>query len=317
MSMASGAKTTIMIGFQSAFGVVATEGFILPVNSISLKPERAKGKGATIRGNINPAEPFDEELNISGQVVVPLDSECLFFWLKALLGDPTTTGAGPYTHVYKLGNDRPFFTLEEHFGDLGSANKYYRFTSVRTTSFSFGVGEKGERVVTIGLAAADYSWELASFDASPTIVSIRRLNNRNFSDFKQGGASLASALKWDLSVDFDVDVDSDRPLILQGKLGGMVDGVASVTGNATFQFKDTSHLELAEASTETSVENIMEKSASARLEALCPEVQYHLTGPEVSGPKGQQLPMTYEAYYEDAAEATALQITLTNTYANA
>jgi|GEM_PF-3138255 len=317
MAMASGAKTTIKLGFQSGFGVVATEGFVLPVNSISLKPERAKGKGATIRGNINPSEPFDEEWNAPGQVVVPLDSECMFFWFKALLGAPATTGTGPYTHVYTLGSDRLFCTLEMYFGDLGGTKKYSRFTDVRTTSFSFGVGEKGERVVTIGLAAADHSYELASFDASPTTVSMVRLNNRNFSDFKQGGVTLASALKWDLSGDFDVDVDSDRPLNRHGKLGGMVDGGASLNGNATFQFKDITQLELAEASTETSVECILEKNASARLEVLCPEIQYHLTGPEVSGPKGIQLPMQYEAYYEDATEGTALQISLTNTYENA
>lgn len=317
MSMASGAKTTIMVGFQADFEIMATAGFVLPVNSFSLKPERSKGKGATIRNNINPDEPFDEEINISGQVVVPLDSEAMFFWFKALLGVPSTTGSGPYSHVFKLGNDRPFLTIENKFGDLGGSKPINRFESVRTTSFSFGTGEKGERTVTIGLAAAAQSWETTSFDASPTVINMKRLNNRDFVHFNQGGSQLAIALKWDVAVDFDVDTDTDRPLHLKGSLGGMADGVASVNWNATFQFKDCTQLDLADAATEVSLEAIMEKGVGARLKVLSPAAQYHVTGPELSGPKGTQLPMQATAYYTDATEGTALQITLTNTYANA
>ncbi len=318
MSMASGAKSRITLGFQSAFGVAATEGFILPVNSFTLKPDRPKGASATLRDTINPGAPFDEDETITGQVVVPLDSEACFFWLQALLGAPVTTGAGsPYTHLYKLGADRPYLTLESFFSNLEGAKKHHRFTSVRTTSFSFGVGEKGERTLTIGLAAAAHSWETAPFDAAPTAVTLSRLNSRGYYTFTQGGSPLATALKWDLAVEFNVDTDSDRPINLHGALGGMEDGVSAITGNATFQFKDTTQLELADASTETSVELAIVKNENAALTAVCPEVQYGVTGPEISGPQGIQLPMTFTAYAEDAAEATALQITLVNTYANA
>ena len=37
---------------------------------------------------------------VAGSVVVPVDLINIGYWLQMLLGDPTTTGADPYTHVY-------------------------------------------------------------------------------------------------------------------------------------------------------------------------------------------------------------------------
>ena len=42
-------------------------------------------------------------MTADGDVVVPIDAEAFGFWLKAAFGEPTTSGAGPWTHEFRSG----------------------------------------------------------------------------------------------------------------------------------------------------------------------------------------------------------------------
>ena len=105
--IAVGAKTKILMDVETSYGVAPSvpAGVLLPVNSFSLKPSRAKNTPATLTGRYDPAEPFDGNLEVSGGVVVPVDARAFGHWIKAMFGAAATTGSGeasdtaPFTHV--------------------------------------------------------------------------------------------------------------------------------------------------------------------------------------------------------------------------
>ena len=55
----------------------------------------------------DPQAPIRDAVNVDGDVVIPMDAENLGFWLKAIFGQPVTTGTTPRTHTFQSGG----FTL--------------------------------------------------------------------------------------------------------------------------------------------------------------------------------------------------------------
>ena len=99
--IAVGARTKVLMDVETSYGVAPTTpgGVLLPINSFSLKPSRAKNTPGTLTGRYDPAEPFDGNLEVSGGVVVPVDARAFGHWLRAMFGAPAPTGTGPVLSV--------------------------------------------------------------------------------------------------------------------------------------------------------------------------------------------------------------------------
>jgi hypothetical protein len=310
MAQQSGAFSRLLLGFETTFKTAATAGFVMPINSSSVKGSRNQNTAATIRGNLNPVEPFDGNTSVSGQVVVPVDSIAFWYWLKALFGDPTTTGTSPYVHVFKAGNERPSLTLEHQFPDLDTA-KYFQYTGCKVNGMSLNVGGDGELTASFDIIGAKETIAAASFDASPTAVGFSRLKN-NQAAIQEGGSSATNVTQVDTSI--NINCDSTQYVIGGGgELGSIPDGVMAVSGNFNALFENTISLEKAVNSTESSLQTTIADGPSSILDILMPELKYSLNSPGIDGPQGIAISLPYSAYYEDATEETSVQITLTNT----
>ena len=68
---------------------------------------------------------------------------------------------------------------------------------------------------------------------------------------------------------------------------------------------------MAEASTETSAEVVISTDDFA-LSILMPEIKFARTSPGIDGPGGIKQSLSYNAYYQDDANASAVVVTLTN-----
>lgn len=314
--MSTGAASKIVIGFQADIETVATAGFVMPINTSSLKPSRPKNKPATIRGNRNPAMPFDGNLSISGDITVPVDSVAFWYWLRAAMGDPTTAGADPYTHTYALGNARPYLTIEDQVIDLSSA-RYIRYTGCKIGSMKISMGGSGELLATFSVVGRSRSIETASFDGSATDVPMARLQNRHLT-VTENSVDYDDCPSFELNVDFDLDTGDDQYCIGGGGLiGDIPDGVYGVSGSMKTLFKNVDLLSKAMAGAETSVVATLANGSDSGIAFTLPEIQFEEAGSGIDGPKGRLLTLPYQAYYEDASEATALQVVLTNGEAHA
>lgn len=101
---AKGFKSRLIMEFESTFGVspVSPVGIRLPFNRFDVKGTQAQNEPGTITGNRNPVEPFLGNIDVNGQLVVPIDKNGIGYWLTALFGEPTTVSddivAGALTH---------------------------------------------------------------------------------------------------------------------------------------------------------------------------------------------------------------------------
>lgn len=105
MAQQKGANVKLVVGFQADIETVATAGFRLPVNTIGLRPAQALSQAQTLTGSRQPSQPFRGNKDVSGQIVIPVDSRAMFYWLRGIFGTPATAGktaaawssASPYT----------------------------------------------------------------------------------------------------------------------------------------------------------------------------------------------------------------------------
>jgi hypothetical protein len=98
MSRAYGWNARLIIGFETVYGMPPASGAFHLVPFVSSELDSAQG---LIESNVlglgrDPTQPYQDVINVDGDIVIPVDLRNIGHWLKAVFGAPTTTGAGPY-----------------------------------------------------------------------------------------------------------------------------------------------------------------------------------------------------------------------------
>ena len=247
---------------------------------------------------------------MAGTIVVPVDSIQFWYLLKAAFGDPATTGTGPYSHKFKAGIvERPYITFEQQFTDLASP-RYFQYTGCKINGLSFSAGDDGELVANFEVVGSNRNIATTSFDTSPTVLGFARLKNNQLS-LKEGGSSVFNTKLVDLNINWNCDT-SQYVIGGGGILGSIPDGVMSVSGNLNALFEDTTLLEKAVNSTESSIEITFEAASTSKLVFNLPELKYTPDDPGIEGPQGIAVSLPFSAYYDNNSDATSVVATLTN-----
>ena len=287
--IAVGARTKVLMDVETSYGVAPTTpgGVLLPINSFSLKPSRAKNTPATLTGRYDPAEPFDGNLEVSGGVVVPVDARAFGHWLKAMFGAPATAGTGepaaaPFTHVWKSNKDMPSLVMQATYGDI-----YGQFVGCKVSSLAMQAGGDGELTATV-----------------------KRFNNFQGS-LLSGGAEIGVVTDCSLNIDFGLD-SSIRKLGDKGRVYDLPQGVMAVTGSLTVFITDKTLLMNAKNSEELSLDLSFAIDEGNKLTFSVPEVQLSYDGPTVDGPTGIKMDQSFSAYFNDNADNASVVVTLVN-----
>jgi hypothetical protein len=298
------------MGFEAVYKTAPVDGFGMKINTSSLSSKRTKNTPATLSGTRNPAEPFDGNLEVGGNLVIPVDSLAFWYWLKAIFGAPATSGAAtPWTHEFKIGTAMPSLGIEFQYTDLATA-KYDLFSGCKASTFGMEVGGDGELVANLGIIGALEAMNSASFDGTPANPGFNRLANFQAA-LTEGGAALANATSFSFNI--DLGLDPQRVIGGQGTLGEIPEAIVKVTGNLKTLFQDVSLLTKALNSTETGLKLTVTRTASAILEMEIQELQYEQKSPEVSGPGGILVDLNFSGYFTDGSAASAIVARLTNT----
>jgi len=314
--VARGYKTQCLMDFESVFGVLPDAGdragVILPINSFGLNVSRNKNSAETLTGRRDPVEPFDGNTEVAGDVVVPVDVAAFGYWLKLLLGAPTTTGSTTYTHVYKVSDTTPSGIVQCTYGT--ATESYGLFTGVKCSSMSMTVGGDEELTATFSLAGRDAAYSTTDYDSSASLVTLKRLNNFQAA-LKKDGTTFATCTQMDFTIDNGLDT-SIRTIGGQGMVYDIPEGIMSVTGTMSCLFTDTTLLAAAKASTEMSLSLEIAIDASNSLTFAFPEVQLQYQGPTVDGPTGIMAEFPFVAYYANGADDSVVVATLVNDVAS-
>jgi hypothetical protein len=94
MTQAKGALTKVVIDFETAFGAdpSSVDGIVVPFNyPFDLGGSRPlKEANNTNRGRRDAGAPFYGQFDVKGGCTIPVDQVGIGYWLRALLGAPTT-----------------------------------------------------------------------------------------------------------------------------------------------------------------------------------------------------------------------------------
>lgn len=308
MAHQKGSTTVFKLGYELvAFGTPAAAGYILPINTFDVRAIRALNRANTLQSGRNPLEPFAGNVSVSGNVVIPVDSVAMALWLIAIFGLPTTTGAGPYVHEFKIPDAQRSLTIETGFTDLAT-DKFQRFVGCKVNSFGITVGGDGELIATMGVMGKTSSLEAATFHAG-TAVTMARVNNFQAA-LTEGGSALANATE--LSINIECPMDPYYVIGGSGSIGSIAEQKVAVSGNIKTLFEDDSLLAKALAATESSLKLTVTGSASSVFELEIQELLYELGSVPVPGPQGLLVDLNFQGYYANGGEASGIVARLTN-----
>jgi hypothetical protein len=118
----------------------------------------------------DPADPFYDAVTVDGSFGIPIDLVDIGFWLKMLMGAPTSAGSTNFTHTFKSGTATalPSFTAEVGYPDVPT---YLLMTGCKAGGLTINAAPTGRPSATINVLAQDVTRAGTSVDASPTLSS--------------------------------------------------------------------------------------------------------------------------------------------------
>ena len=93
MAQGKGSAAQVLIDFETVYGEDpdSPAAIAMPINPpFDLKATRPLKKGDTLQSNPNPAMPFYGNRDVKGSITVPVDLIGTGYWLRAMLGAPST-----------------------------------------------------------------------------------------------------------------------------------------------------------------------------------------------------------------------------------
>lgn len=315
---AIGVYTTLKMGFETEFGKdpadLATKAVQMPFNTCGLAASQNKTDPATIRGRRDPVEPIMGNIDVSGDLAVPMDATAFGYWWKAAMGAPITTAVegkdGFFKHVFKPADDQPSLVLEKGFSKI---NSYAKYNGCKVSKISISAGGDGELTATISIMGCDEKISTTTICASPSEPVMNRLNNF-MANLILGGNKTATVTAFTMDIDFGLDGDT-YALGGKGYRTAVNEGLINISGSMTAFFCDNTYLELAENNTETSAELTLEVG-ELQMSLLLPEIKFSRNSPAVDGPSGIKQELQYSAYYQDSGENAAIVVTMQNKVAS-
>jgi len=309
-----GAQTAVLIDYEQSYGVdpVAFAAIQMPFISEDISGTRAQNQSEVINGRRDSARPFQGNKDVQGSITVPIDKRYFGYWLRGLLGAPTTTGAGPYNHEFKIDNINclPSLVIEKQMLDIP---RYFKYNGMKVSTMSISVGGDGELQATFGLIGQQVADSATSIDATPTTHTYEQF--RQF-DAVLNEAGVANGEFLEFSMDVDNNLDPDIFAIGDGGTrGALPEGKLTIEGTANTLFDNMALYDKAANATETSIEVVWTRDTES-LSIDFNEVELALQDPKIEGPQGVVADFDYIAYFDDDAGDSSIVITIINDIAS-
>lgn len=311
MPQLQGSSVEVVVGFETAYGTSDTTGFKVPIApTFNASTTQAINSSTVINGSASPSQPF---LGFKDGVVsatIPVDDKALAYWLKGLFGSPTTTGAGPYVHTYKIGKTIPSMSIEINHTDE-SGGLFYLTTGIGLNTLSFSLGGDGELLATIeGIAKDTAKTTTTQFSTLVTDVT----DGVKFGQFTAGITGVNKVKTFDINYSNSIDADT---YIIDGtgSRGGVPKGVAEVGGSFTALFEDDTLYSQSRAFSDVAMDVTLTSGTSVLKFDMQENKFDAVSNSEISTPSGLIASINFQSYLAAGSNDTALQVELTNNIA--
>lgn len=292
MGRALGANEKIALAFESTYGVPPVSGyFSLPFIGGDLKATQPLLESDLLGQGNDPAPPVRDVITVDGSMEVPVDTDAIGYWLKLLLGQPTTTGTTPKTHTFNSGGSaRPSASIERQNPDV----PYFdMFAGVCVDSMSFELGTQGLLKASSTLIGQGNTPATTTAAGTPTVITpAARFGHFNGS-VKRSAVTLGNIVGAKFT--FSNNLDALRVVRPDGKIQGVDPTVASMTGEVSIRFDDTVLLDQAIAGGSAVLDFGWSISANQSLTITAHQVNFARPNRQTSGPKGVEVTFPFIA----------------------
>lgn len=164
---AQGADVELLAKVEAAYGT-APSGNWRPVVAANFSPGGAKplGYDPELGRGADAQDPYYDPLSLNGTIEAHLRVREIGFWLYFVLGPPTTTGSGPYTHVFNSGGELPSFASQEGHKALTTPTYYLR-TGGKLGGLSMDLARTGPAKISMPYIGQSVGKDTASAGGTP------------------------------------------------------------------------------------------------------------------------------------------------------
>ena len=316
MSRAYGWSARLLLGFES------TVFHLMPFISSDLDSAQGLIESNVLGLGRDPTQPYQDVINVDGDIVVPVDLRNIGHWLKAVLGNSDsqpvqeggTLGIGATTkchlHTFKSGKSTlPSLSLELGLSEIPD---FPLFTGVRANSIAFNFQRSGEAQATVNLIGQGETTQKKTINAKPHQAPYTRFSQFQGS-IKQGGTPLGNVTS--ASVTYSNNLEKIETIRDDGKIEGVDPGVASLTGNLAVRYADNTLMNKAKSGEPIDLELAYIIDNSRQLVIQCHEVYLPKPKRSISGPNGIEASYDFQGAF-NAAQGSMVTVTLTNDMEN-
>ncbi|HQS59966.1 MAG: hypothetical protein B7Y56_03415 [Gallionellales bacterium 35-53-114] len=309
MPQARGELTKLLFQYQTAARTApAPAAKVLPFTSYSIGRDPKRQANGTMNnsplGNkTDPGNPI-----VPGQLQSIFDLRTIGYLLKLLLGQPVTTGAGPYVHTFPVNlDDRPYALLELAQYDI---SKFNRTLDAHLNKLAWDVTNNDQNITADFLAGEEIDpIPTVVFDAAPTsVVSFRACSASGV--ISDGAGSTLGQV-----VDGKIEINNNMaPLELANGVPGysiFPVGELMFSGSIKCVFDGASAWELARAGTSTRLKMVSAATIGANTFSLAVDMPY-VELMEKTVPKAGRSGLFAELSWKAVTGATLPTVVLTN-----
>lgn len=284
MARAIGARAQVAIAFESTYGTAPVSGYtLMPFASTSLGMGQPLIDNELLGYGRDPLAPQRDAVTADGNVVVPIDSDGIGYWLKLLFGQPVTTGTTPKTHTFNSGS----WVLPSASIEIGNLEvpEFRMYSGVMADTLDFTMQRSGLLQATIGLIAQGEVANVATQAGTPAAIALQRFGHFNGS-IKRNTVLLANIVSG--QVNYSNNLDRVETIRSDGKIDGLMAGMASLKGKMVTRFADTVLKTQALNGQACDLEFNWTIGANASLKLTAHAVYLPVPRVEIPGPQGIQ-----------------------------
>lgn len=296
--------------FETTYGLSPASGYRrLAFVSHTLGEERPLIEDDQLGFGREGLDPILDVASNDGDIVVPVDQAAIGFWLRAMFGAPSTSGSGPYTHVFQSGAAAlPSMSLEIGSPDVPSFSTHYGAVA---NQMRIALARSGMLNATIGLMCQGETAEAASSSAGTTTALTGSRFAQATGSIKRGASALGAVVSAELAISNGLDkVEVIRP---DGRIEGVVPGVLAVTLTLRTRFNSLQLFNDATNGTPIALEVGWEAGANSLKFAL-PRVFLPRPKKPIDGPRGIMADFTAQASGAGGHKVTATLVNTTSSY---
>ena len=309
MARAYGWNAKLLIAEEKEYGVLPDTNYRqVPFISSSLDSEQGLISSNVLGLGRDPTQPFQDVINVDGDMVVPVDMRNIGLWLKAIFGIPTTseTEDGAYSHDFESGKTSiPSYSIEVGLPEIP---QFIRFMGVRANSIAFNFQRSGEAQVTVNLLAQGETGATSTITTDPEVFNYTRVSQ--FQGYiKSGGELLANITS--ASVTYSNNLEKIETIRSDGKVEAIDLGVASLSGSISAKYADNILLDKARSGTPVDIELGYQLSETLKLVITCHEVYLPKPKRSVDGPGGIECSYDFQGAKDQTLDKM-MTVTLVN-----